>query len=58
MPVKGMGKKTIAFISILLIIGIGLVLGVWYLHNIAKKFSGPPESPILGVSPLRTPKQA
>jgi hypothetical protein len=33
-------RKTIAFIAIRLIIGIGLVIGVWYLQSPQKQYTG------------------
>ena len=35
-----MNRKTIALIAILLIIGIGLVVGLWYLQSPPKRYTG------------------
>ncbi len=47
-----MDRKTIAYIAIFLIIGIGLVIGVWYLQTPRKQYTGQPESIIIGTTPL------
>jgi len=45
-----MDRKTIALISILLIIGIGLAIGLWYLQSPRKQYTGQPESITIGIS--------
>jgi NitT/TauT family transport system substrate-binding protein len=45
-----MERKTITYIVIFLIIGIGFVIGVWYLQSPPKKYTGQPESITLGLS--------
>jgi NitT/TauT family transport system substrate-binding protein len=47
-----MDRKTIARIAILLIIGIGLVVGLWYLQSPKKQYTGQPESINIGTSPF------
>jgi NitT/TauT family transport system substrate-binding protein len=45
-------KKILATFGIILALGVAIIFGAWYLQNSPQKFSGPPESVVVGTPPL------
>jgi ABC-type nitrate/sulfonate/bicarbonate transport system substrate-binding protein len=46
-----MQKKILTIIGILLVLGIAIIFGAWYLQGFPQKYSGPPESITIAVLP-------
>ena len=46
-----MQKKILTIIGILLVLGVAVIFGAWYLQNSQQTFSGPPENVVIGTTP-------
>jgi ABC-type nitrate/sulfonate/bicarbonate transport system substrate-binding protein len=47
-----MQKTTTGIIILIIALGIAIIFGAWYLQGSPQKYSGPPESVIIGTPPL------